>query len=154
MSLEQPLDLAGPYRLAILANTDITALLGTWSGEPAVFTRRPVPTDAPYPMVVISPPISVGDQDYLSARIPVVRTDLAVYGQLGAPGTDQYRVVEAIAYMLRQQFHRQKGAITPNDAYRVVEIVATGPMPAPVDDAKEIGRAVLLRTKLQEFATA
>lgn len=153
MSPQEPLDLAGPLRSAILTNTSVTALLSTWQGEPAVFTKRPVPANATYPLIVVSPDASVGNIDFLSARLPMPRRDLIVYGRQNED-PDQYRAVEAIAYLLRQQFHRQKFSVDPGPGYQLIELVVTSVMPAPVDDVNTVARAVLLHFKLRDLATA
>ncbi len=147
------LDLAPALREAIIGNIAITALLSTWEGEPAVFTRRPTPADAIYPLIQISPDISVVDRDMLVEQIPVIRRDIAVYGDQGpVPDVGQYRIVEQIAYLLRKQFHRKRLSISAS-GYNVIDIVAHGPMTAPVDDEKLVGRAVLLTIRAQDLAT-
>jgi hypothetical protein len=145
----QPMDLAGPIRVAILGNSAITDLLGIYLGEPAVFTRRPVPDDAPYPMIQVSPNISTGNQDFLRARLPMPRRDLGVFGRQ----PDDYRTVEAIAFLLRQQFHRQRFSIDLSPYFNIVELVADGPISAPTDDQMLVGRAVPLRFKLEDLST-
>lgn len=146
--MSEPLDLAGPIRVAILANSAITPLLAVWEGEPAVYTRRPVSDDAPYPLIVVSNDISIGNQDFLSARIPTPRRDVLVYGEQ----PDDYRTVESIAYLLRQQFHRQRFSVDATPWYQVIDIVATGPMTAPSDDERIVGRMVALQFRLLELA--
>jgi hypothetical protein len=146
--MSEPLDLGPAFRTAILANDAITGLLATWEGEPAVYTRRPVPDDAPYPLILIAPPASIGDADWLTVRIPRPRLDLIAYGL--QPG--DYRNVETIGYLLREQFHREPFSISV-DGYSVLDIVANGPMPAPVDDQNEVGRAVLLTIRLRDLST-
>jgi len=149
MSVVEALDLAGPLRTAILSNAEVTALLGVWEGEPAIFTRRPVPTDAPYPLIAIGPDISIGNMDGLTMRLPMPRRDILVYGQQ----PDDYRTVEALGYLLRAQFHRQRFSVDLSPAYSVIDIVCTGPMEAPVSDDSLVGRALLLQLRLKEVAT-
>lgn len=149
MSLEQPLDISGPLRTSIIGNSNVTPLISTFEGEPAVFTRRPIPAAATYPLILIGPSISIGDMDGLKVRMPLPRRDLLVYGEQ----PDDYRAVEAIAFYLRQQFHRQKFAVDLTPDYQVLDIRATGPMPAPSDDQKLVGRAVLLQLKLRDLTT-
>lgn len=146
------LELDAPLRLAIMALTDITDMLGTYKGEPSVFTRRPLPSEATYPMVAVSPNIARGDADALTTRRPIVMRDLIVYGysiretaELGQ--VDQYREVEQIAEMLYQGFHRNKDYLFV-DGYHVIDVVATGPIPAPVENVRLIGRVVTLTIRL------
>lgn len=152
--MAEPLDLSGPIRVAILSNTAIIDLLAIWQGEPAVFTRVPVPipddTPYPYPMIVVPADVSLGNQDLLTTFVPTVRRDIIVYGQQ----PDDYRAVEMIGYLLRKQFHRQKFSISVGPVYRVLDIVAIGPIRAPTDDEKELARALLLAIRLEELVTS
>lgn len=142
------LNLAIPLRTAVIGNIAVSGLLAQWQGEPAVFTRRPVPSDAPYPMIVINPDISIGNQDSLKTRRPVVRRDLLIYGLQ----PDDYRAVEDMGYLLRDQFHRQpRSVVIPG--FGVIDIVATGPMAAPVDSEIEVARVVGLQLRLQDLST-
>lgn len=147
---DQPLDISAALRTAIIGNGAITAFLSTWTNEPAVFTMHPTPEDATYPLISIGPDVSIADMDYLVSRLPMVRRDLFVYGAL----PDDHRNVEGIGYLLRQQFHRQRFSIDLSDqGYGVIDIVARGPVAAPVDDSRLIGRAVLLMLRLKDLAT-
>lgn len=146
------LDLESSLRLAVMAMTDVTDLLGTYVGEPSVFTRRPTPGEATYPMVLISPNIIKGDQDALITRRPVVMRDVTVFGyttretpELGQ--VDQYREVELAAELLYEGFHRNKDFLFVN-GYHVVDVVAAGPIPAPVENVRLIGRVVTLTIRL------
>lgn len=139
-------DLAVPLRAAIIDDSDIAPLLATYSGAPACFTRRPVPSNATYPLVVISPDITSTDEDILAGERPVVVRDIAIYGQNDTVA--QYRTVEEIGYLTRALFHRRKDVLSIS-GYRVIDIVAQGPMPAPTDDEQTVGRLVTLTIRLQ-----
>lgn len=143
------MNLAQPLREAILNNVEITDALGTYMGEPSVFTRRPLPDGATYPMVAISPDISIRDADALVTQRPIIQRDVTVYGQIGPAGseTDHYRVVETLAYAVREMFHRRKQVLFVDD-YHVVDIVASGPIPAPTESERLIGRVVSLTIRL------
>lgn len=148
------LNLAQPLRDAVLGLTEVTDLLGTYAGEPSVFTRRPVPGEGTFPMIVISPDIAVTDQDALVSFRPVVMRDLAVYGQtiretseLGQQ--DDYRSIETIAYALRDAFHRRREMLFVDD-HHVIDIVASGPIPAPTGDDRLLGRVVTLTIRLSK----
>lgn len=138
------LDLAAPLRAALLAASGISSRLATYSGEPAIFTRRPLPADATYPLIMINPAAGIGDQDYLNNPMPIVMRDVAVYGN--QPG--DYRAVESMAYDMRELFHRNRWAITP-DGYDVVQIVANGPHIGATDDQTTVGRVVGLTIQLR-----
>lgn len=138
------LDLAPALREAIVLDADTGGAVTEWNGEPAVFTRRPVPEDAPAKMIMINPDSAITDEDFLDTEIPVVMRTIVAYGN---QPTD-YRSVEAIGYALRVLFHRQKSVIRPV-GYDVIDIVASGPFPAPVDDDKTVARAVGLKIRLR-----
>lgn len=145
------LNLSEPLREAVMGNVAITDLLGTYMGEPSVHTRRPVPSGAKYPAIAISPDIFVTDQDFLNRSNPVVQRDVTVYGHGGAAGSeaDHYRDVEQIGYELREMFHRKREALLV-EGYHVVDIVVTGPIPAPTENERLIGRSVILTVRLHK----
>ncbi len=138
------LDLAPQLRDALIAASPISSELAIYIGEPAIFTRRPLPADAPFPLMVINPAAAIGDQDYLNSLLPVVMRDIAIYGN--QPG--DYRLVERLAYLTRDLFHRNKWAIAP-DGYDVIQIVAKGPIPGATDDQTTVGRVVGLTVQLR-----
>lgn len=138
-------DLGPSIRTAILGNPTITSKLATWQGAPSIHTRRPVPPDAPYPMIAISPDITYGDQDFLNSPLSVIMRDVIVYGHQ----PDDYRVVEEIAYSLREMFHRKEWALG-NTAFHVVSINAQGPSIAPTEQITSLlGRVVTLTVRIQ-----
>ncbi len=134
-------------RAAILGNSAVTANLAPYMGSYAIFTRRPVPADAPYPMVIISE-VTMTDEDGVNTIRPVCVVDLVVYGTQGAPNTsaDHYRKVDAMARELRSMFHRQRPITVAG--YSVTQITASGPSPAPADDDQHVGRRVTLTIRL------
>ena len=67
----------------------------------------------------------------------------------GAQNSD-YRNVETIGYELRERFHRVRDAIFVED-YNVIDIRASGPIPAPTGDDRLIGRVVTLTIRLQRI---
>ena len=140
-------------REALIWQPTITEKLGTYGGEPSIHTRRPVPTGVTGPSIVIGPNIIRTDQDFLTSRLPVLARDIVVYGQSGSPGSanDQYRDVEAIADSVYDLFHRNRDSLVV-DGFHVVDIVASGPIPAPTDNERLIGRAVMLTIRLHRSA--
>lgn len=143
-------DIAPDIRSAILAEPDITNYLAPWQSVPGVFTRRPVPEDAPFPMIVVSPEIAYGDEDALRKFRSVITRDVIVYGRVAAPGTvdDHTRRVEAVGYLLRELFHRQPRSLG-NPAYHVISINATGPRVAPTDSDSIVARVVTLTVRIE-----
>lgn len=138
-------DLSAPIRTALVGAASVTALLPTYLGSYPVFTRRPAPTGAPYPMIMVSPDISTSDQDGVDDRRPVVERDVAVYGHNDTAA--HYRDVEELAYAVRALFHRRWRALTVS-GWKVVGVIVRGPMPAPTDDEQTIGRLVTLSVSL------
>ncbi|MDO8614621.1 MAG: hypothetical protein Q7T33_02655 [Dehalococcoidia bacterium] len=139
------MDLAAPIRAALLADSAITSKMQAYLGSFPIFTRRPVPTAAPYPVVVVSPDVTVAQSDGVSDQRPAPIRDVAIYGRNDTPAS--YRDVEAIAYAVRALFHRRRGAIIV-PGWGVVDITAAGPRAAPVDDEQTVGRVVELTVQL------
>lgn len=144
MSDPEPLDLGGAIRESLMGVEPITSELGQYKGEPSIFTKRPIPAEATYPLIVINPDSAIGDEDGLTSDRPLVIRDLAAYGQQ----PDHLRAVERIGYRMRAHFHRRKFSVTPQ-GYDVIDIRAAGPIPAPVDDADTVGRMVSLTIRLR-----
>lgn len=139
-------DLSEGLRDAVMESAEITQLLAQWAGEPAIHTRVPAPADSEYPMIVIPPAASNEEMDALSANRTIQVRDVIVYGRV----PDQYRIVEQIGFALRAVFHRRKFLTVP-DGFAVVDIRASGPMPAPVDVDMTAGRMVRLTIRLREI---
>ncbi len=138
------LNLAAPLRTALIDFAPVADELAVYQNEPGVFTRRPIPDGATYPLILISPDIAISDEDGLRSRRPVVVRDLTIFGEQ----PDQYRTVEALGYLVRGLFHRQRRSIVvPN--FNVMEIVALGPRIAPTDDDNHLGRLVSLRLRIE-----
>lgn len=138
------LDLSAPIRLSLLENAEICDFLHDYKGSPGIFTRRPVPEDAKYPFIGVSPDIALGNADVLVSLRPIVTRDVVVYGRQ----PDDYRDVEACGYLIRDHFHRKRFSIQP-EGYSIIDIVASGPIPAPTDDVKTVARLVSLTIRLQ-----
>ncbi len=138
------LDVAAALRTAIMAQTAISDQLAEHDGEPGIYTRRPLPENAPYPLCLINPAAAIGDQDYLNSDLPVVMRDVAFYGEQ----PKHYRIVEALGYLARDFFHRNKWAIAPA-GYDVIQVTAKGPIPGATDDQTTIGRVVALTIQLR-----
>lgn len=149
MSMAPRLRILPPIRAAIAAHLEITSHLAPFNDDYSLFTRRPVPVGAGYPMMVIGPTISLGNQDGINDFRPVVVIDINVYGTRGEPNTksDEVRLVADLAEQVFRVFHRQRNAITVEN-YSVIDIVARGPTSAPVDDDARVGRRITLTIRL------
>lgn len=143
------LDLLPALRDGVIAAPGVIDELSQWRGEPAVFTRRPVPDDAADPMVVINPLSGVIFRDALASDNPVVTHDILIYGSKGAPGgpVDQTRAVERAAFAIREHFHRNRFSVQA-DGFHVVDVRVNGPFAAPVDDEATVGRVVSVTVAL------
>lgn len=143
------LDMGPPLRTALRADDGISSKLGQWNGEPAIFTRRPVPDNATDPMIIVNPDAALGNADTLNGDRPIVVRDIAIYGTKAAPGdpADQTRVVEWLGFAVRTLFNRKKFSVRP-EGYSVIDVIAAGPIPAPVDDEVTVGRLVSLTIRL------
>ena len=137
------LDLSVPIRNAVIEAVGTS--LPVYNGSSPVFTRRPVPVGAPFPMVVISSDITITEEDGIADNRPIVVRDVITYGR---NDTESYRLVEEIAYALRNAFHRNRQWLLGLDEWSVVDVRATGPRPAPTDDEQTVGRLVGLTVRL------
>jgi hypothetical protein len=140
-------DLAEPIRDALVASSEITALLATYAGDPAVFTRRPVPGEAGYPFIVVTPDVTVTDQDGIFDFRPLIVREVIAYSRNDT--SENYRKADQLAYLVHALFHRQRRAITV-PGWDVVDIVVTGPSPTSQDDQTE-GRSLLLTVSLAKI---
>lgn len=143
--------LAPALRTAVISIAGVAPLLDQWKGEPAVFTRRPAPTDAGSRICLISQPVDVGDMDALNALRPVATFYIAFYGSKGAPGSlsDDTRKIEEAAFRAREHFHRNRFSVQP-EGYHVIDAQVRGPVDAPVDDDGIVGRLIILTLRLGE----
>ena len=141
-------DLLPAIRASLVGDADIIDELTAYAGSYPVFTRRPVPNNAPYPLIVVNPQIQVGQVDGISDQKPILTHDIAVYGRNGMAGTvDNYRAVERIAFLIHQLFHRRPASVSVS-GWGVVDVTALGPFPAPVDDEQTVGRRVEVTARL------
>lgn len=141
------LNLAEPLRTTLI-EAPLSAVLAQYGGEPAVFTRRPLPGDAVYPCLVVSPDISSRDWDGLTSRRADVRRDVTAYGAQPA----DYRTIEELGYAVRRLLHRHPELLVA-PGLRIVGITAVGPIPAPVDDENHVARAVLFTIRVRDLST-
>ncbi len=139
------LDIAPDIRDALLAEPTIAGLLTDWHSEAAIFTRIPIPEDAAYPYIVISPDIALTDADGLESDRPVVIRDIRIYGQQ----PDDYRIIEQLGYLIRDLFHRDRFSIIKT-GFDIILITASGPSEAPSSDEETVGRLVTLTINMRK----
>lgn len=139
------MDLSVAFYSALSADATVTGYLATYQSYPCIFTKVPVPSAAPYPMLVVMPPASVQDFDFLTTKNLMVNQDLIVYGEQDS----DYRNVETLAWYLRTLFARNKNAVTIT-GWNVLAIQMEGPVPAPISDEQHIARRVGLTLSLSE----
>lgn len=138
-------DLSVPLRDALIGNAAITSQLPAYKGSFPIFTRRPAPTDITYPIIMISPDVTIDDEDGINDFRPIQVRDVVVYGQNDTPA--KYRVVEVLGYAIREMFHSTRLSIVV-PSFTVTLITARGPMPAPTDDDQTVARIVSLTIRL------
>lgn len=148
-------DLAPAIRAALLAEPDVVSILPAYLSSFPIFTRRPVPESAPYPMIVVSSDVSVMDEDGVADLRPIVVKDVAIYGLNDTP--EHYRAVESLAQIVRTLFHRRK-PFTSVGVWSIIDFVASGPRVAPVEAIASAGgsepltgRVVSLTIRLSEL---
>lgn len=133
-------DLSETIREAIINTPAITALLGTFAGDPCVFTKRPTPAAAPYPIIIVSPDVAALEEDGLFHFQTTFTRDILIYvGNATAP---DYRKADQIQALVRQLFHRQWRVINVVN-WKVTDIVAINQTLTSQDDQVE-GRVVTL----------
>lgn len=130
---------------ALSSDTNITQYLGEFNGNPSVHTKRPVPPNAGYPMIVSASDVTIGNEDFLNTPNPTVVRDIIVY----ALQDGDYRKVENCAYAIRQKFHRNRFALSVEE-YGVMDIVASGPISGPIEDEAHVSRIVTLTIRLRK----
>ena len=139
-------DLAQSLRNSLLANQTLASMLPIYLDSPTIFTRRPVPPDAPYPMIVVSPDIAKTDTDGLADLRPIITRDVTVYGSNDT--SDNYRDVEEMAYIIFSMFHRNPMSLFVDTGWNITSVQCQGPRPAPTDDEQTIARAVTVVTQM------
>lgn len=140
-------DLSQPIYAALAGDTTISAALPSYAGAPAVFTSRPTPKDAPFPMILAAGDIAVTDQDFIDNPLPVLVRDISVFGQNDAPA--HVRAVETIALRVRDLFHRQRASLSV-PGWNIIDIVCKGPVVGATDDETTAHRLVTLTIRLTQ----
>lgn len=124
-------DLAVPLRNALINSNGITSLLESYKGSYPIFTRRPVPDDAPDICIVISSDITSEDADGINDRRLVIQRDIFVYG-VNEPAS-KVRTADQLARRIHSLFHHSRHVVEV-DNYSTVLVTAIGPLSIPQDD--------------------
>ena len=125
----------------LAGDSELTALLTTYKGSPAVFTTHPVPGDAKAPYVVTVGEVVQVPFDTKTSRGRDLIRDVKAY----APADGSPVVVEAIIERVRVLLHRREITIA---GFEWVISNVTGPI--TLDEKDFYGRAVSLGLKAQE----
>lgn len=136
----RPLSTAIFSRLS--GDATLTALLGKTATVPSIFTKRPIPTGAGYPLVIVGPVVSDQHADAISSVGRQIAIDVSVHGK----AADQYNATVDAAERIRALLHRSK--VTPS-GWQSVVIVCSGPIDAPAEP-DEISRVVTANVRLHQ----
>lgn len=148
------MDLSEPLRTALLDDATITAQLPAYAGSKTVFTRRPVPDNAEYPMIIVSADVGIVDEDGIDDQRPVITRDVAVFGRNDV--AESYRQVEDIGFLVRDLFHRRRDSIVV-PGWNVIDVRAAGPFSVSGGRVEESvhsqtnGRIVTLTVRLAKM---
>jgi len=144
------IDFSSSIRTAIITDP-LASDISNFSGSKAVFTRRPAPTGAIYPMVFIGPQVPGTQDDYVNGKLRrTVIYDILTYGKNDE--ATNYRLVEKIAFAIAKKFARPSPfVLSVPSGYSIVSIVGTTAMPAPTDDLQIVGRMSQLNITIEEL---
>lgn len=122
-------------------DAELTAMLATYRGEPAIFTIDPAPGDATLPYVVSAGETAQRDGGAKNRRGREVFRDIRCYAPASGSAVD----VEALAERVRALFDRYALAV---EGFETWVAAASGPIVA--DEVDAYGRVVSVRFLLVE----
>jgi len=140
-------DLSAPIRTAIVGSAEITALLEAYRGSYPVFTRKPIPEDAPSIVVLVSQNITSAAEDGINDLRPVITRTVTV---TGSNPTD-WRTVDQIARLIARHFHRKRLSITVT-GWDVIDVRASLQGGAATDLDQNVSMVVTLAIRLAAAA--
>ena len=141
------IDLQPEIRSLIINDATLSTLIADYLNSKAVFTRRPTPEDAQYPLVIISPIVTDLERDFILCGRRTLTYNIMIYGYNDTP--ENYRDVEEISLSISKLFHRIDRTTFPTSSdYSLIQSTASSPMPAPVDDENKVGRVVVLNLQI------
>ncbi|HBF40549.1 MAG TPA: hypothetical protein DDW19_01850 [Anaerolineaceae bacterium] len=126
----------------LTADKTLTAMLGTYEGDAAIFTIDPAPGDAVLPYIVAAAVPVQTPFDSKTTRGRTAWIDIRCY--TGATGSAQ--AVDAIAERVRALLHREPLLI---DDHIWLWSECTGPVSA--NEAEAYGRIVTLKVTFEEL---
>lgn len=132
------MNVAAALHAVLTGDATLTALLAEYEGEPAVFTKDPVPKDAPWPFVVISGSETDDDAGAKNEGHRSIARRIRVYDD-----SDDGSVItiDAIGERIRALLHRTPFTLTGGTVYMVD---VQGPLDAP-SGPDTLGRALIVR---------
>lgn len=140
--------LSEALRTALLANDDVTRCLGEYIGEPAVIVRDRTPSQVPSKVLYISPNIGDSNRDGLATYQAMILRQISIYGdQKDAP------LIERCADAVRLMFHRKPFSLSIPD-FKVLSLMASQPVSAPVSDVNKFGRMIGLSIEIHQLTPA
>lgn len=143
--MSNPPDMSQSIRATLVGDAFVSSNLPQYLGGVTVFTRRPAPPDAPYPMVVVDPDkadVDIGGLNFNQLRI---LADINVYGDNAMAAN--YRLVEQLGYVIFDLFHRQRFSVQVT-GWQTARVWCDGPIQIPSDDDMRIGRLISLTAEL------
>src|SRR6478609_2652960 len=142
------IDLQPAIREYLLSDSDFSSKLSNYLNSKALFTRRPVPTDAEYPMSIISPIVSDLQNDFVTCGGRRILTyDIVVYSD--NDNAASYRNVEAAAFRLANILHRMPNySLNLPASASLIQTTAIGPLPGPTDDIVKVARVVSVNIEI------
>lgn len=140
------IDLSISIRKYLLSLPEFTNYISDYHNSYSVFTYRPVPKDAQYPMCIISSAAGGGDMDMLACHMRTIDYHVILYDQNSEP--TKYINLERIANLVARSFHRVNTNLLEQDGFQVVSVTASNPFPAPTDDNETIARAITLNIEV------
>lgn len=144
------MNLQPAIRSFALADSTFSNFLTVYNGSKALFTRRPVPEDAVYPLAVVSPAITYRESDFVSGTKHFYLThDFLIFDTNDS--SSSYRAVEDAAFRIRNLFHRlDVNSFNTPSGYRLLLCLADYPIPGATDDLIKVSRVVQLTFDITE----
>lgn len=137
-------------RSFLLNDSTFSGYLTDYKGSKSLFTRRPVPEDATYPLAVVSPIITYRESDFVTGKQHFYIThDLLIFDT--NESSSNYRSVEEAAFRARKVLHRlNPTTFTMPAGYRLLSCLADFPIPGPTDDLIKVSRIIQLTFDVTE----
>ena len=144
------MDLTPNIRSFLLADATFVGYLATYLNSKALFTRRPVPTDATYPMGIVSPLVTYREADFVNGKKKFTITHDVMLFDTNDSSTN-YRNIQAAADRVRKIMHRlDRTAFVMPAGYQLIMCRADEPIPGATDDLIKVSRIVQLTFDITE----